>query len=172
MEFISNVNYVALEQMTVISGIKAGDEPENEIILLMKQLAKEFNLSPIRAFGFDSPVGGKESLKVYRGYEYWYSLSKEDLEKLPSKNSFKYNDTTINIKHIPKMRYATLRIIDPFKDVFGRVPIGWTKLDSWVENHDYKALDFVPVKNGYSLEEVKEINGITVMDIFVPVRLS
>lgn len=170
MKYLSDISYVIIEPMTVISGIKEGSEPENEIVDLMLELTKDYGLTPLRSFGFDSPVEGEKDPIVYRGYEFWHSLSEEDLIKLPSTSSFMYKDTEIVIKRIPKHRYATLRITEPFVDVFERITGGWRVLHSWLEDHDFKEPDYKHITDGYCLEEVKEIDGISVMDIYTPVE--
>lgn len=169
MKYLSDVNYVMIDSMTVVSGIKVGKEPEDEIVGLMTRLAETYHLSPLRSFGFDSPVDGNEDPMVYRGYEFWHVLTDEDLKKLPSGESFVFENTTFTIKKIPKHRYATLRITEPFIEAFERIPGGWKALYAWLEANDFKEDDYQPITDAYCLEEVKEVDGVLVMDIFTPI---
>ncbi|MCT4661114.1 MAG: helix-turn-helix domain-containing protein [Tissierellales bacterium] len=169
MEYLSNVKYVTIDKMTVISCTIEGQNPEDEVIALMKKLSSKFDLQPYREFGFDSPVNSTEDAINYRGYEYWLAINNEDIEKLPSSNEFKFENHKVLLKQIPKYRYATIRIQDPFSNPFERIPGGWKALITWLEDHDFKEADFKKCSNANCLEEVLEIDGITVMDIFIPI---
>lgn len=169
MKYLSDVNYIMLDSMTVVSGIKVGKEPEGDIISAMNRLVEAYNLSPLRSFGFDSPIDGHEDPMVYRGYEFWHVLSDEDLAKLPMNETFVFENIEFTIKKIPKHRYATLRITEPFVDAFERIPGGWKALYSWLEANDFKEEDYKPITDAYCLEEVKNMDGGVVMDIFTPV---
>ena len=170
--YLSQVRYEVIEAKTVLSGTAIGSEPEEAIIGLMNQLAGEYVLPVERAFGFDSPVEGSEDVMQLRGYEYWLLVDQAQLEKLPSQEPFDYNGTEVTIKHIPSYRYATLRITDPFSDPFERIGTGWRYLVSWLEDHDFKEPDFQFNPTLHCLEEVKEIDGATVMDIYIPIDIK
>jgi AraC family transcriptional regulator len=86
-----------------------------------------------------------------------------------------FDETCVSVKLIPAYRYATLRITDPFADPFERIGGGWRFLANWLQHHE------VPTEPGLSgepadcqqaacLEEVLEIDGVTVMDIFIPLE--
>lgn len=138
MKYLSDVNYVMLDSMTVVSGIKVGKKPESDIISIMNRLVETYNLSPLRSFGFDIPIDGNEDPMVYRGYEFWHVLSDQDLKRLPSSKNFVFEDVEFTIKKIPKHRYATLRITEPFVDSFERIPGAWKALYSWLEANDFR----------------------------------
>jgi predicted transcriptional regulator YdeE len=100
------------------------------------------------------------------------SVEKEDLEKLPNPEKFDFEGTEVRVKTIPGYRYATLRIEDPFSNPFERIGTGWQYLVKWLEDHDFKASDFERCHQANCLEEVKEVGGVTVMDIYIPVDRS
>lgn len=167
--YLSDIKYEVIEDMTVLSCTVEGNAPEDEVINLMNKLATVYGINPVRTFGFDSPVEGEQDAMQYRGYEYWLALSVDDVLKLPSKDTFQYEGHSIYIKHIPKLRYATLRISDPFSDPFTRITGGWMHLVKWLEMHDFKEPDFKRCNNANCLEEVKMIDGSIVMDIYIPI---
>jgi AraC family transcriptional regulator len=180
LEFLSKVRYETIKTMTVISGTIESLNPEEEIIGLMTELAATINIQPIRTFGFDSPVSEDLSAKGYRGYEFWLSLKDEDITKtttyglsvnhnFESTLTFTYKNTLIKVKEIPSYRYASLRITDPFENPFERIPIGWKSLVKWLEDNDFNKDHFEPTACMECLEEIIEVDGITYMDIFIPI---
>ncbi len=170
--YLSDVRYEIMEQMIVLSGTAIGSEPEDAIMATMNKLAETYNIEVLRSFGFDSPVEGTEDVTKLRGYEYWLSIDKKMLDRLPNTEQFKFEDTLVTIKHIPAYRYASLRIEQPFVDPFERIGTGWRFLVSWVEDHDFKEPDFKCSENANCLEEVKEVDGNTVMDIYIPIDIK
>ncbi len=170
-EYLSDVNHVVIDEMTVLSCLIVSGEPEEEVITLMNNLARDYGLTPLRQFGFNVPVESDLYATEHRGYEYWLSLTEDDLAKLPSDKDFDYSGNSIVIKEIPGFRYATIRIADPFTAPFERIPNGWKALVGWLEENNFKNPDFKPCHDANCLEEVLEIDGLTVMDIFIPVDI-
>lgn len=170
--YLSDVRYEIIPPMTVISAIAKGEEPENEIINLMNQLISYYQLQVLRRFGFDSPVEESHDVQQYRGYEYWLSVNEDELRKLPTLEDFDFFNYRITIKKIPSYRYACLRITNPFENPFERIGGGWRFLVSWLEDHDFKEPDFNHIPCAHCLEEVKDIEGITYMDLFIPVDIA
>lgn len=172
-KYLSDVSYTIIDPMTVLGCTIYGSDPEEQVIELMHQLAKAYNLKPLREFGFDSPVESAEDVINYRGYEFWLAVTEEDLECLPSRETFEWEGHTIVVKDIPAYRYATIRVEDPFSNPFERITGGWKFLVGWLEDHDFAEVDFhnpgLDCKNINCLEEVKEVEGITVMDLYIPV---
>ncbi|MDW7662721.1 MAG: AraC family transcriptional regulator [Bacillota bacterium] len=170
-KYLSDVRYEVIESMVVVSGLSVGAEPEEFIIGKMNQLADKYQLNVLRTFGFDSPVDTPD-VTTLRGYELWLSVEKADLEKLPNPEKCDFEGTEVTVKTIPGYRYATLRIEDPFSNPFERIGSGWQYLVKWLEDHDFKASDFERCHQANCLEEVKEVGGVTVMDIYIPVDRS
>jgi AraC family transcriptional regulator len=180
MKFLSDIKYVTLANMTVLSATLYGNEPEEEVINLIHDFAKENNIHPLREFGFDVPVEGDKPTTEYRGYEIWISISEEDQQSLIKSNrsfkedgetqTFSFKENTITVKEIPICRYASLRITNPFEDPFTRIPAGWKALIGWLETNEFKEHKNPNTFNGYCLEEVTEENGIIYMDIYIPVE--
>lgn len=174
MKFLSDVSYVSLTSMTVLSGTIFGSDPEEEVINLMHEFAKENHITSLREFGFDVPIESEKPNEEYRGYEFWLSISDDDLNKLSEKTSdsriIKFKDNNVTIKNIPSYRYASLRITDPFTEPFIRIPAGWKALVGWLEKNEVCHNNEVDTFDGYCLEEVIEKEGKTSMDIFIPVE--
>ncbi len=170
-KYLSDVRYEVIDKMVVLSGTMIGAEPEDAIIALMNRLAEVYDIKPHRAFGFDVPVEGNDDVTRLRGYEYWLAVDETIPDKFlsPGATEFEFEGTLIKVKHIPAYRYATLRIEDPMSDPFERIGTGWRYLVSWLEDHEFKEPDFVRCDLANCLEEVKIVEGITVMDIFIPV---
>lgn len=89
--------------------------------------------------------------------------------QLSDSNSFLFEDITITVKQIPAYRYASLRITDPMSNPFELISTGWRTLVDWLEKHDFQEPDFKFDPAANCLEEVKTIDGITYMDIYIPV---
>lgn len=170
--YLSDVRYEVIDKMTVLSGTAVGNEPEEEIIQRMHRLGDIYHLNVLRTFGFDSPVENSADVMQLRGYEYWLSVEESELAQVPSLSGFDFEESHICIKQIPAYRYATLRITDPFADPFERIGTGWRYLVSWLEDRDFKEHDFHPNPALNCLEEVKEVEGVTVMDIYIPIDIK
>lgn len=173
--YLGDVRIVKMAPMVVLSGVAVGSEPKETIMSTMIQLAAAYDLNVIRRFGFDSPVTAEQASVQLRGYEYWLVLDEVSLVKLPAGDSFEFDETCVSVKRIPAYRYATLRITDPFTDPFERIGGGWRFLAEWLQTHE------VPAEPGLAdepsdchqaacLEEVLEVDGVTVMDIFIPLE--
>jgi len=184
LDYLSNVKYVTLKEMSVLSATQISHNPEEEIIERMKKLANRLGITPLREFGFDSPVDQKLADQGIRGYEYWLAYSEKDEETVlnfrkqqnityDQDGYFLFDTSKVEIKTIPTYRYASLRIKDPFDAPFERISLGWKALVQWLETHSTSQEDFdhdsPSNKHLYCLEEVIEIDGITFMDIFIPV---
>jgi hypothetical protein len=171
-KYLSDVRYEVIESIVVVSGLAIGAEPEDFIISKMNQLAAHYQLNVLRTFGFDSPVEESTDVTTLRGYELWLSIAKADIEKLPNSATFDFEGTEMTIKTIPGYRYATLRIEEPMSDPFERIGSGWQYLVKWLEDYDFKAPDFKRCHEANCLEEVKEVDGVMVMDIYIPIDRS
>lgn len=171
-QYLSSVKYERIESMVVLSGTAIGNEPEDAIIGTMNRLAIAYGLDVLRSFGFDSPVEGTEDVTKLRGYEFWLSIDESMLSKLPDPERFMFEDTEVTVKRVPGYRYATLRITDPMVDPFERIGTGWRFLVSWLEDRDFKEPDFKFNSNANCLEEVKMVDGVMVMDIYIPVDVA
>lgn len=163
--YLSDVDYVVLPAMTVLSGVAYGSEPEEAIMGLMHRLVSEMDLGVARNFGFDVPVEGDQDVMDYRGYEYWLELKGDCPDRL------EFEGTEFVKKTIPSYRYATLAIEDPFIAPFERIPGGWKALTAWLETRDFKDNPQGPHRFAQCLEEVVEdpTSKKTVMHLYVPV---
>lgn len=158
-DYLSDVKYVTLEEMKVISGIRQGMEPEEDIISTMMTFANDHKINFKRTFGFDSPVDESLAEKGGRGYEFWLAVD-EDVKEVVDKSEF-------DLKLIPSYKYVTLRITEPFEDPMVKIPNAWKSLVAWLEENVEETL-----RGGTCLdclEEVLEIDGKTYMDIFIPI---
>jgi AraC family transcriptional regulator len=184
LDYLSNVKYITLKEMSVLSATQISHNPEEEIIGSMKQLASSIGIHPVREFGFDSPVEQELAEQGIRGYEYWLVYSEKDEELVLNfckqqnltyelDGYFLFGTTPVEVKAIPTYRYASLRIKDPFDAPFERIPLGWKALVQWLETNPTNQTDLFEHTSSnihlYCLEEVIEIDGITYMDIFIPI---
>ena len=156
--YLSEVFFETLSDLTVVSAVVISKNPEEEVMAFLENWVKEHpDLKTGRRFGFDVPVSAAQQDEGYRGYEYWISITGET----------KVTDG-ITIKTIPGTRYAVLRITDPFSDPFNRIGKGWSRLVEWIKENGKLEEESMGMR--YCLEEVKEIDGVTVMDIFMAVE--
>ncbi len=156
MNFISDVTYQELKEMTVVSKRRISNNPEEEVIAEMNAYIKEHRLpSDTDCYGFDVPVPQKEADQGIRGYEYWAKV--ED----------GYSDKSVEVRKIPGYRYVSLTITDPFADPFQRIPDGWKTLVAWMEEN---RIESTTPHNAACLEHVYEADGRTYMRIMIPVN--
>ncbi len=175
--YINDVRFVSLPPMLVLDGTAVGSEPEEEIMGRMNRLAASFDLVVGRRFGFDSPVTAEQAAAHFRGYTYWLSIGEESLATLPSPESFEFEGTRVTVRRIAACRYATLRITDPFADPFVRIGGGFRYLADWLQDHETRgttcaAPECAGSSSAPCLEEIGTVNGITVMDIYIPVPMA
>lgn len=156
MDYFSEVRIDKLNCMTVASARRISNNPEDEAVTYMTKWAEKTGIGNSRRFGFDIPVTEEEQNRGLRGYEYWVSVDENVL-----------TPDDITLKNVEECKYAILRITDPFIDPFERIPMGWKKLASWVNSKGYKTSC---EKERYWLEEVLEIEGLVIMDIYFPIE--
>ena len=167
-DYLSDVKYRTIDAMDVICARKFSESPEEEVIAVLENFAKVKGLNTGRNFGFDVPVSEEESNDGIRGYEYWLEVEHEELKKISLPDNFK----GIEVWHtaVDTHRYASLRIEDPFADPFERIGLGWKALVQWMEKNN---LHLQHQTHGnetpYCLEEIISQDGVTCMDIFIPV---
>lgn len=160
-EYLSNIRYETLSEMSVISGTRIGTEPEDEVIGLMTAFKNQHHINVTRTFGFDVPVDEKEKEKGLRGYEYWLVVEEDVLETI--------KDSEFILKKIPSYKYVSLRITDPFENPFEKIPNGWKTLVAWLEDNQVLC-NMNNDQNLDCLEEVAEEDGLLYMDIFIPIE--
>lgn len=168
-EQYGDIGYEIINSMIVLSGTVVGREPDKEIRTIMNRLAKAYQLVVLRSFGFDIYVDISRNDTGHRGYEYWLSIDEPELKKLPNDMAFIYEGYDICVKRIPPYRYARLRIEEPFTTHDEKIGDGWRRLLRWLETHDYKETGIVKCDNAYCLEEIRTVEEIVVLDIYVPV---
>ncbi|MCH4886857.1 AraC family transcriptional regulator [Acidaminobacter sp. JC074] len=156
-DYLSDVRYENIGPIRVVSGKRVSHEPEEEIIGLMQSWKEKHGVKSSRFFGFDSPVTEEELEKGSRGYEFWLVLDEETDADLGE----------FVIKEIPAYKYASLRITNPFEDAMVKIPNGWKSMVAWLESNVEEILARDDKLD--CLEEVVEIDGVTYMDIFVPI---
>lgn len=156
--YLSEVFFETLPDLTVVSAIVISKNPEEEVIAFLEDWMKKHpGLKADRKFGFDVPVSAAQQDEGLRGYEYWISVTGEVIVS-----------NGVSIKTISGTKYAAIRIADPFSDPFNRIGKGWGRLVQWVKENA------LPEEHAqgvcYCLEEVKEIDGKTVMDIYMAIE--
>jgi len=161
-DYLSKAKYETIKKMTVISGTRISAEPEEEIIGIMTKFKNDNGIVVKRTFGHDSPVNEENTIKGYRGYEYLMVVDEDDVIEL-------VKDTEFVLKKIPSIKYASLRITDPFVDPFDRIPNGWNTLVKWLEENNVTC-NLENKDNLECLEDVREENGAIFMDIYIPVE--
>lgn len=157
MEYLSGVTICSLESMSVVSGVKISRNPEEEVIAMLTEWARQTGVAGARQFGFDVPVTDGEQEKGLRGYEYWIAVDQQP-ESLDSKLSY---------KHVEGCKYAVLRITEPFADPFERIPLGWKRLAAWVHSKGYQTSCN---HERFWLEEKLEHGNSTFMDLYFPIE--
>jgi AraC family transcriptional regulator len=165
-KYMSDVFFETLEDMKVIASTRFSNNPEEEVIEFLTQYAKEHRIETTgRNFGFYVPVEDSSFNQEVRGYQYWLEVTGNGLASYKAGDSM---DEQVTYLEIDKSKYAVLRIEDPFADPFERIPKGWQRMIGWLKDHDIQGQTCQIDK--YCLEEVKIIDDVTVMDIYVPIE--
>ena len=159
----SEVKFKTLPRMRVAMYRVASSNPEEEVMNYMNNWAKESGLFDIenfipRAFGWDYPhLSEEQKSNNLRGYEFCYTIPENFTPKIEG----------ADILYIESDEYAVIRITDPFTNPFDTIPNGWRKLYEFVNASEFKTTLW---NNRYAMEEVIEIDGITYMDIYFPIK--
>jgi AraC family transcriptional regulator len=157
-DYISDVFFESLPDLTVASAVVISENPEEEVMAFLDKWVKEHpGLKCGRKFGFDVPVSKDQRERGLRGYEYWIAIT--GAAKITN---------GVTIKTIPGAKYAAVRVTDPFSDPFTRIGRGWGRLVEWIKANALPEEGAQGVR--YSLEEVKEIDGVTVMDLYMAIE--
>lgn len=154
--YLSEPTEVSIEPLHVLSHTIVSKNPEDEVARYMCDYATTHQLTTLRRLGADSPIDEDKQLQGYRGYEYWLVVAQEEYQTHTPKDVTK--------KIIQGSNYLSLRIDNPFADPFERIPNGWKKLAAAF--HDDYTYNDIP--GGMCFEEVLEVDGKVVMDIFIP----
>jgi len=158
LPYLSEPTKTHIGKLYVLARRVFSKNPEEEVIELQSKYKSDNNLVTLLEVGFDVPVKEDQEQQGIRGYEYWLCLSQEDYNKIESDIPKKLV--------IPASDYISLTIDEPFSNPFERIPNGWKKLSSHViDNHVFNDQ---AVSCG--LEQVEEIDGKTVMHLFVPIK--
>jgi len=158
-DYLSDITYETIKDMKVISGIKIGLEPEDEIINEMMQYKDDMKIKIDRSFGFDSPVEEKRASIGERGYEFWLAVNAD----------VSLENTDYILKSVPSYKYAKLRITDPFENPMEKIPNAWKTLVTWIEDNQVISKSDTNEQLD-CLEEVLDIDGMTYMDIMIPIE--
>ncbi|MCL2592593.1 MAG: hypothetical protein FWD82_04425 [Defluviitaleaceae bacterium] len=160
----SEIKIVALEKVKVARYVIISPSPENDVVAYMNNWAKNSGLLDVkgympRKFGWDFPFVSEEQRAKFnlRGYVYLYTLPENFTPKCDG----------AEITYLEADEYAVMRITEPFNNPFETIPNGYKKLFEFVQSSEYKTTTW---ESRYCLEEVIEINGITYMDIYIPVK--
>jgi len=160
----SEVRFEKLPTMRVAKHTIISSKPEDDVFEYMENWAKESGLMDLgnytpRKYGWNVEVEGdeKERNPDFRGYALCITL--------PEDFTPRRNDIEILLMNADE--YAILRIIEPFADPFVRIGGGWQKVLDYVQNSEYKTKTW---DNRYAFEEIIVIDGVTYMDVFMPIK--
>ena len=160
----SEITFKKLPKMKTARYVMISPQPEDDVIRYMDHWAKESGLLDVadytpRKFGWDFPFVSEEQKAKFqlRGYVYLYTLPDDFTPKCDG----------VEIATLEADEYAVMRITEPMNNPFETIPNGWGRLFQFVQNSGYKTKSW---ENRFCLEEVIEIDGITYMDIYVPVK--
>lgn len=160
----SEIRFEKLPKLRIAKHTVISATPEEDVSNYMDNWTKESGLIDLkdytpRSFGWDTDVNDedKKTNPHFRGYSKCVALPEGFVPK----------HNGVEILYMQADEYATLRITDPFSNPFEKIPSGWQKLWDYVKNSEYMP----KVWDGrLSFEEVIEINGVTYMDVYIPIN--
>lgn len=155
LPYLSESKPVNINKMYALTYAAVSKEPEMQSIDYLTEYRINNKIQVFTEIGFDIPVTEEESQQGLRGYEYWIIVSEEIYKN--------HVDDVVIKKEVPKGKYLTLTIDDPFIDPFERIPNGWKKLSSDVEAN-YTFRDGMGI---YGFEEKIDTLGSTSMKLYM-----
>lgn len=156
--YISESKVIEMNALYCLSYSTISHDPENEAMDFMLDYEKKHHLNPLKHYGHDIPVSKGDSEKGLRGYCYLIVLLQEDFEN--------FEGMQLEKKIIPKSKYLTLIITDPFENPFERIPNGWKKLSEDIES----SYEFDDSEMKVCFEEILTVENKVTMRIFAPIK--
>lgn len=162
----SDIIVVEKPRMKVARYAVVSASPEQDAITHMDNWARECGLEAHpgyvkKTFGWDFPFVSKEQREKYgmHGYTYAYVLPDDFVPDCPG----------AEIAEVEAGRYAKMSIEDPFEPPEERIPQGFKRLLAFATQKEHR-LEEKEWGSRYLMEEVREEDGRTLMDIFFPVK--
>lgn len=158
LAYLSDAKVVKLNKLYALARRVISKNPEDDVIKLQTEYKLENKLNVLHEVGFDIPVTEDEQAQGIRGYEYWLCVDKKVFDNIES-------DVPKKIE-APKSKYLMLSIKDPFSKPFERIPNGWKKLVSEMQDK-YEVNQEVGI---WGFEEVVNSLHETKMNIYIPIK--
>ena len=163
----SEIKVVSIPGFKIAKYIVISKEPEHDSNVYIDVWAEKSGLNKIsgykkRKIGWDFPVT-KEQGETFglHGYVSAYIIP----------DDFEPTTGGAEIAYIAEDSYATLTITDPFSAPWKNIPTGYDKLLNYSANKtlEWKNRVFDSWDNRIAFEETYEKDGVTYMDIFIPI---
>lgn len=164
-DVFSEISLTTIENFKMARYVVISPNPEDDVMAHMTQWAKDSGLlnypgyTP-RLIGWDFPFLSDEQKNKYglRGYVSAYIIP-DEFEPACDGAELAFQETD---------NYAKITITDPFSDPFGRITGAYGKIYEFADERHIIAKSY---ENRICMEEVFVKDGITYMDVYVPVDL-
>lgn len=140
--------------------------PEDDVIGYMESWAKNSGLLDYPGYtpkriGWNFPFVSQEQTEKFglRGYVCAYVVP-ADFEPACCGTQLAFQETG---------RYAALTITDPFSNAFQTIPEAYQKLLGYIKENNLEMPDYEG-RACFEFEEVYEKDGVTYMDVYVPIK--
>lgn len=157
LPYLSEVSKVEITSKYLVGVEKISTFPEGDSIDFMQEYARKNDIQPMTEIGSDIPVSEEEASEQLRGYAQYLVVSKEVFDSV--------QDETVLKKKQLGSKYLKLTITEPFLNPFERIPTGWKKLFS-VLDESYQLNNDVALP---CFEEKIEMMDCTVMNLYVAI---
>ncbi|QOR34227.1 helix-turn-helix transcriptional regulator [Clostridium sp. 'deep sea'] len=158
LPYLSKPQVIEMNEIYCLRYVVISKNPEIDVWDFFVNYKQKHNIKTLTEYGFDIPVSEEESKQGLRGYEALLSLAKEDFNN--------FNGPVVTKKIIPKAKYLSLVITDPFVDPFERIPNGWRKLFNEVKSN----YEFNDSQIEACLEEKIEDKQPIDMRLYAPIK--
>lgn len=162
-EVFSEISLTTVERFRFARYVIISPNPEDDVMGYMERWAKNSGLLDYpgytkRQIGWDFPFVSEVQKERYRlrGYVAAYIIP-EEFEPACGGAELGYQETDT---------YAKITVTDPFSDPFVKITGAYGKIFEFAKEHDIIAKSY---DNRICMEEVFETDGVTYMDICVPV---
>lgn len=162
-EVFSEISLTTVERFRFARYVIISPNPEDDVMGYMERWAKDSGLLDDpgytkRQIGWDFPFVSEEQKGKYglRGYVAAYIIP-EEFEPACGGAELGYQETD---------DYAKITVTDPFSDPFGKIAGAYGKIYEFAKERHIIAKSY---EDRICMEEVFEKDGVTYMDVYVPV---
>lgn len=162
----SDITLKTVEGFHMALYVMISPNPEDDVNAYMEKWAKNSGLFDFPGYtpkriGWNFPFVSEEQAQRFglRGYVSAYVIP-EGFEPACCGAQLAFQETG---------RYAAVTVTDPFSDAFEKIPGAYQNIFAYIKDHGYEMPGY-DNRACFEFEEVYTKDGVTYMDVYVPVK--